>query len=308
MEKDKLIDAILQEVFRKLENENILVKKKVITVNFSKEEKEILENTYSSEYVFEHLHKIYRGVEADIVYVGELDFDDLALMAQGRNTSFGHIMELIMQGKPVVMPRSALTYLNYKDTCPVNLFAMYRSYENYLKKIGIIFIDSLEENPFSKEEKAIVEQSLQTSSEVISKKVIRESDILELLLSNKKEVKILNNSIITPLAMDVIKENKMLVIRKWQWRKAMKIGKVVGNVWATKKETSLEGLKLLVVQLYDPTDNKNESCIVAVDTVGAGTGEDVLVVSGSSARAAMTKDKIPVDATIVGIIDEVEIY
>lgn len=88
----------------------------------------------------------------------------------------------------------------------------------------------------------------------------------------------------------------------------MKIGKVVGNVWATKKETSLEGLKLLVVQLYDPTDNKNESCIVAVDTVGAGTGEDVLVVSGSSARAAMTKDKIPVDATIVGIIDEVEIY
>lgn len=86
----------------------------------------------------------------------------------------------------------------------------------------------------------------------------------------------------------------------------MLICRVVGHIWATKKEPSLEGLKLMVVQeKRDGLPEENE--FVAADLVGVGIGEDVLVVSGSTARRAAGRDDMPVDAAIVGIIDTVEI-
>jgi len=87
----------------------------------------------------------------------------------------------------------------------------------------------------------------------------------------------------------------------------MLTGKVVGNVWATKKEPSLNGLKLLIVTPYDPRTGETSRAIVAADVVGAGIGELVIVVSGSSARKILGRDDMAVDATIVGIIDEVEV-
>jgi ethanolamine utilization protein EutN len=87
----------------------------------------------------------------------------------------------------------------------------------------------------------------------------------------------------------------------------MQTARVVGNVWATRKEPSLNGLKLLIVEPYDPNTGEKSKAIVAADAVGAGIGELVIVVSGSTARRALGKDNIAVDATIVGIIDEVEV-
>ena len=84
----------------------------------------------------------------------------------------------------------------------------------------------------------------------------------------------------------------------------MIICKVIGHVWATKKEPNLEGLKLMVVQEDEP---KTEKTYVAADVVGAGIGERVVVVSGSTARKAFGNDDIPADMAIVGIIDSVEI-
>ena len=85
----------------------------------------------------------------------------------------------------------------------------------------------------------------------------------------------------------------------------MILARVVGTVVATRKDPRLEGKKLLVVKPVAP-DGKDESgYVVSVDTVGAGTGERVIVVAGSSARMAEgCKDK-PVDSAIVGIVDEV---
>lgn len=88
----------------------------------------------------------------------------------------------------------------------------------------------------------------------------------------------------------------------------MIIGEVVGNVWATRKEESLNGLKLLIVKPIDPVNNRDMPTIVAADSVGAGFGERVLVTRGSSARMNSERKNAPIDATIVGIIDEVEIY
>ena len=85
----------------------------------------------------------------------------------------------------------------------------------------------------------------------------------------------------------------------------MTICKVVGHVWSTKKEPNLEGLKLMVVQEEDANKPVRET-FVAADVVGAGVGEQVLVVSGSTARKALGRDDMPVDMAIVGIIDTVE--
>lgn len=84
----------------------------------------------------------------------------------------------------------------------------------------------------------------------------------------------------------------------------MKICKVIGNVVSTKKDENLNAFKLLIVQPVDMKEFKPEgSPFVAVDVVGAGEGEIVMVVSGSSSRlTTMTKDR-PVDATIQAIID-----
>jgi len=87
----------------------------------------------------------------------------------------------------------------------------------------------------------------------------------------------------------------------------MILARVVGTVVATRKEPRLEGKKLLVVKPVSP-DGKDESgYLVAVDTVGAGFKERVLVVSGSSARMAEGCKDAPVDTSIVGIVDDVRL-
>ena len=86
----------------------------------------------------------------------------------------------------------------------------------------------------------------------------------------------------------------------------MIICQVIGHVWATKKEESLSGLKLMVVKEVETDKTKGET-FVAADVVGAGVGERVLVVSGSTARRALGKDDISIDSAIVGIIDTLEV-
>jgi microcompartment protein CcmK/EutM len=84
------------------------------------------------------------------------------------------------------------------------------------------------------------------------------------------------------------------------------LAKIVGTVVATRKDQRLVSAKLLVAQPIDPRGKAEGSCLVAVDTVDAGVGETVLIVSGSSARMAFGLKDCPVDAAVVGIIDAVE--
>ncbi|MCG8684380.1 MAG: EutN/CcmL family microcompartment protein [Desulfobacterales bacterium] len=87
----------------------------------------------------------------------------------------------------------------------------------------------------------------------------------------------------------------------------MIVGKVVGNVWATRKEETLNGLKFMIVVPDDPVNPGQRDSLVAIDQVGAGIGETVLVAQGSSARKTVQHVDAPVDAAIVGIIDEMEV-
>lgn len=93
----------------------------------------------------------------------------------------------------------------------------------------------------------------------------------------------------------------------------MFVAKVTGSVVATQKTASMTGHKLLVVEPYrvDPADRTRlvttGRTFVAVDTVGAGPDEFVLIVQGSSARLTPETKTLPVDATIIGIVDAVQI-
>lgn len=83
----------------------------------------------------------------------------------------------------------------------------------------------------------------------------------------------------------------------------MLLAKVVGTVVASRKETSLEGLKLLLVRGVDEEAREAGGFLVAADAVGAGPEEYVLVAAGSSARQTLATDKRPVDAVVMAIVD-----
>ena len=90
----------------------------------------------------------------------------------------------------------------------------------------------------------------------------------------------------------------------------MIVARVIGTVVATRKDERLVSSKLLLVQPVDPRDPDGPlvgNYVVAVDTVDAGTGETVLIVSGSSARMAAGLRDCPVDAAIVGIVDQLDV-
>ena len=87
----------------------------------------------------------------------------------------------------------------------------------------------------------------------------------------------------------------------------MQIGRVIGTVVATQKHRKFEGAKLLLVQPLNMDDTPRGNALLAIDGVGAGVHEKVLVVlEGRAAGEALGRKAAPVDAAIIGIIDEVE--
>jgi len=85
------------------------------------------------------------------------------------------------------------------------------------------------------------------------------------------------------------------------------LGKVIGTVWATRKDENLVGLKFMVVKHLDLDYKEKEQFVVAVDSVQAGIGDTVLVTTGSSARQTeLTKNK-SIDAVIMAVVDKLDI-
>lgn len=88
----------------------------------------------------------------------------------------------------------------------------------------------------------------------------------------------------------------------------MRVAKVIGTIWSTRKDEKLNGYKLLLLQPLNILDGTLDKVpIVAADIIGAGVGETVIFVGGSSARSAAENMNVPVDATVVGIVDDMEV-
>jgi microcompartment protein CcmK/EutM len=87
----------------------------------------------------------------------------------------------------------------------------------------------------------------------------------------------------------------------------MFLGRVIGTVWSTRKDENLVGAKFLIVKQLELDLTEKSNFVVAVDSVGAGVGEVVLVATGSSSRQTdITKNK-PVDAVIMAIVDKLDV-
>lgn len=82
----------------------------------------------------------------------------------------------------------------------------------------------------------------------------------------------------------------------------MLTAKLVDHIWATKKAENMSGFKLMMAEVLGGTLEGQR--LVVVDVIGAGIGDRVLVTTGSSARKMLGDDNLPVDAAVVGIIDE----
>ncbi|MFC2134485.1 EutN/CcmL family microcompartment protein [Bacteroidota bacterium] len=87
----------------------------------------------------------------------------------------------------------------------------------------------------------------------------------------------------------------------------MILGKVIGTVWSTRKDENLVGAKFLIVRQLDLNYKLQDNFVVAVDSVGAGVSEIVLVAQGSSARQTTITNNKPVDAVIMAIVDKLDI-
>ncbi|MBN4050908.1 MAG: ethanolamine utilization protein EutN [Alkaliphilus sp.] len=87
----------------------------------------------------------------------------------------------------------------------------------------------------------------------------------------------------------------------------MKIGKVIGTVVATRKDTRLTGNKLMLIQPLNVSKEPIGDVLIAVDTVGAGVDELIIYSSGTAARLGANKPDAPIDAAIIGIIDSIDL-
>ena len=87
----------------------------------------------------------------------------------------------------------------------------------------------------------------------------------------------------------------------------MLIARVVGSAVSSAKDGRLTGGKLLIVRPASPSDEVEGDAFIAVDTVGAGEGELVIVVRGSAPRQTTHTEGVPTDAAIVGILDSLEV-
>lgn len=88
----------------------------------------------------------------------------------------------------------------------------------------------------------------------------------------------------------------------------MYVGKIIGTVVATRKDENLVGSKLMITQPLNMKLKAIGEPVIAVDTVGAGIGELVIITKGTAARIAAKKMDSPIDIAIVGIIDEMDIH
>ena len=87
----------------------------------------------------------------------------------------------------------------------------------------------------------------------------------------------------------------------------MKLGRVIGRVWATAKDETLEGRKILLVRPIDIEGNSKGEAYLAIDSVDAGAGEQVIVVDeGNSAGQVLGVPQPPIRTVVVGVVDEVQ--
>ncbi|MFR1707443.1 MAG: TIGR02536 family ethanolamine utilization protein [Clostridium sp.] len=227
MNYDELVDLIVKEVYRKLEETNKnTVKHKTAVIIGDMNLDPITKANLDEEY---KLISYNYEVDADIAIVSKLSIKSMANIATltGINEEENFIINMLLSGKKVYVLESGLEYRKYKNTAPRALYNKYLSFEKELKVYGIDiieFLEKVEDKTTRKEEYKKVEEvsALETlnsipeeemSFEIRNKKLISEGDLRKPFMNGMKSVVIDKKSIITPLANDFIRIHNLKVKR-----------------------------------------------------------------------------------------------
>ncbi|WP_346938576.1 TIGR02536 family ethanolamine utilization protein [uncultured Clostridium sp.] len=227
MNYDKLVDLIVKEVYKKLEEANKKnIRHKTAVIIGDVELDSITKANLNEEY-----RMIYYGeeaLEADIAVVSRLSIKSMANIATltGINEEENFIINMLLAGKRVYVLENGLEYRKYKNTAPRALYNKYLSFEKELKVYGIDIvevIEKVEDKTTRKEEYKKVEEvsiletsnsiSEEMSFEIRNKKLISEMDLRKPFMNGMKSVVIDKKSIITPLANDFIRIHNLKVKR-----------------------------------------------------------------------------------------------
>ena len=180
----------------------------------------------------------------------------------------------LLLGKRIFIAEEEVELYRYRDTAPAGYYSRLEENLKFLQQNGVTIV------PLDQLEAVVLGENVPEETEAAPKK--EES-------TGEKE---------QPVSGATLRLEKRIITER----------RVIGNIWATRKDENLSGLKLLVVQpLNLLNDQPIDTPIVAADIIGAGVGEKILYVGGSSARGAAGGPHIPVDATIVGIVDDQEV-
>lgn len=210
MEYDKLVNLIVEEVLKKIDNLSTSTSNKPLAIIFNEVDLNQYLKLYSSQYDVKVFDENIR--ECELVIITRLCLRGMANLAHliSSTSEESFIVKMLMKGKKICIVEEGLSYKRYKGTAPKQIYSKYLEFEKILKNYGIEFISNsvninINKNKNDKnEEKSII----------IHKKLISESDIRKQYISGTKVIFIDSKSIITPLAEDYIKMNHIEIIKK----------------------------------------------------------------------------------------------
>ncbi|MBO3443115.1 TIGR02536 family ethanolamine utilization protein [Clostridium sp. CCUG 7971] len=218
MDYNKLIDLIVDEIYKKINDSKVSEVKKLpkCVVLWEKDENRfnLLKNNFEVLSYDESIR------ESDIVIISRLCLRGLSNLSIGNSTSNEErfILKMLMMGKKVYIMEDGLEYKRYKSSAPKALYNKYISFEQELKKFGVNVIKDIfnildENKSTSKEEinnsnETIIDKAIEVTDEVLdlrNKKLISESDLRKPQMNGVSKILIGKKSIVTPLANDFIR-------------------------------------------------------------------------------------------------------
>ncbi|MFX3624392.1 MAG: hypothetical protein ACE3JP_10195 [Ectobacillus sp.] len=220
MDIDRLVEAITQEVYQRLAEMKEAAKEAAVIM--SSVEQPLLEQKIKGKANVEYYH---HGLShADIVIIPDLSIQMLANLANGLSTAPEEhfILSRLLEGKRVMVIKERMQHHVHKETAPPLLYQLYESYEQKLIDFGmevapIASLFQTEETGCGQREEPKPPPATcceePPKAVAIEKKLITEADLQKLFLSRVREIHILQNSIITPLANDYIRTHHLIVKR-----------------------------------------------------------------------------------------------
>lgn len=221
MNYDKLVDLIVEEVYKRLNNSQKVYSNKKVAVILDKKDinkyEEILRNEYT---LIEYDESIK---ECDIVIIPQLCLSGMANIANLTSSSDREYftIKMLMMGKKVYVLEDGLHYRRYKNTAPKALYNKFLEFEKQLINFGVEIIpnpfhieNTKESSVYSKDITPINNLYNNESYDIRNKKIITEADIRKHYINGAKVILVDKSSIITPLAQDFVKINRIEIIRK----------------------------------------------------------------------------------------------